>query len=213
MRTWLLVTFLVLCLGSGWTVAQGDQFIMSWDDGDAEDVLGPIEGTVVAAGFQTPSPSARLIGIEMYVCDDGVTNPIDPMMPTTAPFTMYAFKAASVGEGPGFAVGPGYIPFPDWYQYPEGTWLDIVFPSPRDIGDPSVFPGGSFYVGILWMHDSNPLLGVDLDPPNHSGYWLWEPNNWAPYDAGDVLLRAVVSDSAGNAVIDASWSAVKWLYQ
>ena len=217
MRTCMLAVAVALCLGLPWSSALAgsrDEIVMQWDDGEAEGYIARAAGTRVAAGFQAPSSTSRLTGVQIYICDDGVTNPYDPLAPTTEPFELRFFRMAEPGVvEPGDLVGPAYIPFPASWMYPEEYLLDIELPSPRDVGDPSLFPEGWFFVAVKWLHNANPRVGVDLDPPDHSFYWHGAWPTWEPLAGGDVVIRAVVSDSSGSAVIEAGWSAVKWEYR
>ena len=191
-----------------------DELVLSWDDGEPETHIALETDDRAAVGFQAPSVSSRLVGFQFYACDDGAVNPIHPMLPTTAPFLFQVWRVYSSSQvRPGDLVYPGYVPFPDWYSYPEDQWLDIVLPNPIDVGDTETFPEGWFFIGLKWMHDGNPWLGVDSDLPHHDVGWKHEVLSWIPVEEGDVLLRAVVQDSSGTAVLEASWGSLKAGYR
>lgn len=206
---------MLTCLCAGSVLAEGSarpELVLFWDDGEADGVVAPGTGTRVAAAFEAPSSTTRLVGMQLFVADDGVTDPLDPSMPTTAPFVAYVWRSVAPGFIQPGVGSSGYVPF-EWNSYPEGCWVEFCFPTPFDVGDPAVYWDGWFFIGVKWMEDANPQIGLDLDDPGHDTYWTNAGSGWSQYGDGDVLLRAVVRDSSGTAVIDASWAAIKDRYR
>jgi hypothetical protein len=192
--------------------AERTELELVWDDGSAEGGITDPAGMKVAVGFQAPAGFLTLTGMRIYIEDDGLVNATDPELPTTAPFTVWVWSVAGDGE-PGAAANPGYMPFTDFYAYPEESWVDIVLPEPVDLSDSEAFPDGRFYLGIEWEYRDNPVIGLDLDLPHsgHTRFWNWA--TWTVVDTADAMLRAVLVDTSASPVEVRSWGAVKSQYR
>ncbi|MCK4512713.1 hypothetical protein KAW64_13295, partial [bacterium] len=163
--------------------------VLAHDDGTPEEELTGHPGQKVAVHFQAPVWATHVIGVMYYIMDDGVANPNDPEAPTTAPFTVWVWRP-SQDVLPGAPGNDGYVPFPDWYMYPEDAWVRVDLPTPVDITDNDLFPDRQFFVGMGWECRYNPVLGIDTDEPSGSSL-MW---NWAEWEIidGNVMIRAVV---------------------
>ncbi len=181
------------------------------DDSTAEGEFTAQVGQVLAAGFQAPEGTQYLLGARIYIMDDGLANPNGPGLPTTMPFTVWAWE--SVDGTPGAPANDGYLPFTDFAECPEDVWVEITLPEPIDITDPVSFPDRRFFIGLEWEHRNNPVLGLDLDPPFSSQTVHWDWISWSVVDTADVLIRAVVSDTSAVPVEVRSWSGVKSEYR
>ena len=185
---------------------------LSWDDGSAEGEISGRVGRMLAVGFFAPETALSLSGMRIYIMDDGVVNPVDPEVPTTEPFIVWVWTVGSSGE-PGFPANDGYVPFPDYGQYPEDAWVEVVFPEPIDVSDEEHFPNHKFHVGLEWECRENPVIGLDLDAPFSGETWLCDWDGWAVVDTVNALIRAVVCDSSEVPVEVRSWGRVKSGYR
>jgi hypothetical protein len=97
-------------------------------------------------------------------------------------------------------------------QSPGGTWTVLPLPDPVDITNAAHFPDRVFFAGIQFEEQTPYGVGVDTDPPVYgkSLVCYWGDCDW--YGLGDLMIRAVVSDSTGSAVEVLSWGAVKHAY-
>jgi hypothetical protein len=172
--------------------------VLAHDDGTPEEELTGRPGQKVAVHFQAPVWATHVIGVMYYIMDDHVANPYDPEAPTTAPFTVWVWRP-SLDMLPGVPGNDGYVPFPDWYMYPEDAWVRVDLPTPVDITDNDLFPDRQFFVGMGWECRYNPVLGIDTDEPSGSSL-MW---NWAEWEIidGNVMIRAVVSSDCVPEVI------------
>ena len=186
---------------------------LSWDDGSAEGGFTEGAGRKIAVGFYAPEGALSLIAVRFYIMDDGVLNPVDPELPTTAPFTVYVWRPIGSSGEPGPLGSDGYLPFTNYGQYPEDAWVEVVFPEPIDLSDEEHFPNHKFHVGLEWEWRENPVLGLDLDAPFSGETWLWDWDTWAVVDTVNALIRAVVCDSSEVPVEVRSWGRVKSGYR
>ncbi len=182
-----------------------------WDDGSAEGGFAEQQGRRLAVRFQAPPGAWWLTHVRLYIMDDGLEIPGQPGVPTTRLVTIEVRE--DTGTGPGGVAGSGTAY--QWHVepgYEEDAWLDFVPPEPVDLADEESFPGGSFYVGIEWEHRTNPVIGLDLDPPiaGESLYWDW--TSWTVVDTANVMIRAVVSETDTPAERE-SWGRVKSVYR
>jgi hypothetical protein len=165
--------------------------VLAHDDGTPETPTTGQVGMRVAVGYQAPSWAQSVAGIEIYIMDDGVTNPIDPEEPSTWPFTVWIWKQSDTGL-PGAAANQGYVPFVEPYECPEDTLVRVYLPEPVDITDQTSFPDGRFFVGIEWEYRINPYVGVDTTPPAAGSSYRWNWFEWEEVD-GNVMIHAIVS--------------------
>jgi hypothetical protein len=185
---------------------------LSWDDGSAEDGVAPTEVLGLGVGFYAPATALTLTGIRVYMWDDGIPYPPDPQHPSTAPFTVWAYRTGTEGE-PTLPANDGYVPLPWETPCPEDTWIDIVFPEPIDLSDEAYFPGHKFHVGLEWDSQDTLAIGLDLDPPFSGETWYSDSSGWVPVDSADAMIRAVVRDTSGTPVELESWGRVKVQYR
>ena len=215
MRLWIPVLALVLMLAIGLVAtvrASRMDVELSWDDGSAEDGVAPAEVLRLGVGFYAPVTALTLTGIRVYMWDDGIPYPPDPFHPSTAPFTVWAYRTGTEGE-PTVPASDGYVPLPWETPCPEDTWIDIVFPQPIDLSDEAYFPGHKFHVGLEWECQDTLAIGLDLDPPFSGETWYSDSSGWVPVDSEDAMIRAVVRDTSGTPVELESWGRVKVQYR
>ena len=185
---------------------------LSWDDGSAESGVPPTEVLRLGVGFYAPETALTLTGIRVYMWDDGIPYPPDPQHPSTAPFTVWAYRTGTEGE-PTVPASDGYVPLPWETPCPEDTWIDFVFPEPIDLSDETYFPGHKFHVGLEWESQDTLAIGLDLDPPHSGETWYSDPGGWAPVDSVNAMIRAVVRDTSGTPIELESWGRVKSEYR
>ncbi len=185
---------------------------LSWDDGSAEGGVGPAEAMKLSVGFYAPETALTLIGMRVYLWDDGIPYPPDPHHPSIAPFTAWAYRTGTEGQ-PTVPANDGYVPFPWETPCPEDVWIDIVFPEPIDISDETHFPERKFHVGLEWEAQDTLAVGLDLDPPFSGETRYWEWGTGTPVDSLDAMIRAVVCDTSGTPVELESWGRLKSEYR
>lgn len=167
--------------------------VLAWDSGvqpPIQNVVTGQAGMKLAVRFVAPAWATHVTEIHYFIMDDHVDNPHDPGAPSTAPFTAWVWRPT--GELlPGPAANDGYTPF-DWYEYPEGAWVEVVLPEPIDITDEEQFPGRQFFVGLEWDYRNNPYIGCDDVSPIDLMSYRWNWSEWELLDWCDVMIRAVV---------------------
>ena len=165
--------------------------VLSWDDGDPDAFCGTGEGVRIAVWFQAPTWATHVVAVHVWFGGE-----LSPMC------TVWINRAC--GEWP-------YLPGPAGNdgllvdESPGGTWTVLPLPDPVDITNAAHFPDRVFFAGIEYEEQTPYGVGVDTDPPVDgkslvSGEW---------YGLGDLMIRAVVSDSAGSAVEVLSWGGLK----
>jgi hypothetical protein len=190
------------------TGAPRNEIELSWDDGSAEGGFTAQVGRKFAVGFQAPETALSLRAIRLYIMDDGVENPVNPGDPTTRECTIWVWR--DVNGAPGAPANPGeYLAA----GYPEAAWVDFVLTEPVDLSDETHFPDRRFHVGLEWEVRTNPVIGLDLDPPFSGETRGWDWAAWSVVDTADALIRAVVCDSTAVPVELRSWGRVKSEYR
>ena len=170
--------------------------VLSWDDGGPDAFCGADR---VAVWFQAPEWATSVVAVHVWF--GGELSPVCTVW----------INAAS-GEWP-------YLPGPPGNdgllvdQSPGGTWTEFALPDPVDITNAGHFPNRVFFAGVEF--ETQPpayALGVDTDPPvdGKSFVCYWGDCDW--YGLGDLMIRAVVSDSTGSAVEVLSWGSLKHVY-
>ena len=213
--TILLLACLVITPASAEGEAGGPRYeeVLSWDDGSAEFIYPPAVPSwpwnLLAVRFQAPGWARSVVGMQFYVMNDQVEHPDDPNLPTTQPITFWVWRPDE-DSLPGVQANDGYTPFTEMGEYPEDYWVEIRFPTPIDITDPSHFPDGWFFVGIEWLHARNPLLGLDASEPTY-GRTIRGPGSWE-WLSSDALIRALVS-SEWSPIDASSGTYIKTLFQ
>ncbi len=202
----------LLLLSTGLAGAGRGEAVLSWDDGTAEGSTSGLAGQRMAVRFQAPPGNCGLLGLRMYSVDDGLENPIDPQLPTTKPFTVWVWRVGTEGQ-PGPPANDGYVPFTDFYAYPEDAWVEAMLPEPVDLSDPAHFPDGWFFIGIELEYRDSPYVGLDLDPPISGESWFFDWSEWGASDTANLMIRAVVCDSTASPVELESWGRVKQSYR
>ena len=98
-------------------------------------------------------------------------------------------------------------------HYPEDAWLQLVLPEAVYIGDPAQFPDRVFFAGLEFLYRNNPGVGLDsTDPVDlYSRRFNWV--EWELVEYGDIMIRAVVTDTWGSPVEGGSWGVIKSLYR
>jgi hypothetical protein len=167
----------------------GRETVLVHDDGTPESSIAGQTGMRVAVRYQAPAWATSLMGIEIYIMDDLVTNPEDPDLPTTQPFSIWVWELSGAGV-PGLPATDGYVPF-EPYECPEDTLVRVYFPEPVDITDSGTFPDREFFVGIEWEYRLNPYVGLDTDGPDAGSSHRWNWFEWEAVD-GNVMIHAIV---------------------
>ena len=175
--------------------------VLRWDDGECDLGVGSGGATALGVWFQAPEWANSVIGIHVFVADDGDT--------TTWPFStrMWA-PTGGWPYSPGPQVGPVLESGTDYW---EGSWVLFPFSEPVGITDPGEFPDRVFFVGVVW-ESAHPLFGVDWDEPLDGAGWMSNGVDWGPFGVGDIMVRAVVSDDTSTVVARRSWARIKTLY-
>ena len=178
--------------------------VLAWDDGNYGSIYDGVThqaGMALAVMFQAPPWANYITEIQFFIMVDGTADPTEALW-------------ADVWK-PGPDMLPEY-PIVGWQfvagGYPKDAWLEVTLPQPVDIADPAEFPDRIFFVGLIWGHMFNPIIGIDLDPPiDCHSYREWPPG-WELLVEGDAMVRAVVAEST-TPVEPASWTKIKSLWR
>jgi len=175
--------------------AAGKETALSWEDGDYGYIGNSVTGQTgmkVAVYFQAPPWANFVIGMQIFIMNDFLINEEDPELPTTKEFNAFVWEMGD-DYRPASEANSGYTPFPP-NTCPEDSLIQFYFGNAIDITDNSQFPDKQFFVGIEFLHRSNPYVGFDNDEPidEHSFRWNW--SFWEPSTTADYIIRAVVSD-------------------
>jgi hypothetical protein len=175
--------------------AAGKETVLSWDDGEPnyiQDYTTGQNGWFLAVLFQAPPWANYITGAEFYIMNDNETNPNDPQAPSTRPFRIRVWRPTP-DERPGAFANEGYIPCGEYGCYPEDQIVWWNLPNAIDITNHQHFPNKTFFLGMEWLHRSNPRIGLDRDPPIDSKSFQWDWETWKilPLDA---IVHARVSD-------------------
>ena len=174
--------------------------VLSWDDGEPEAYCGYPEAVRVVVWFQAPEWATSFVA--MHVWFAGEWSP---------PFTMWLFRPC--GEWPYEPGAPaGDFCAPAGFPFPGGVWTALSPLDPVDITDPERFPDRVFFAGIGFETQDVDVIGVDTDDPVDGKSLMWNGTLWEPYVPGDIMIRAVVSDSAGTVVEAQTWGGLKAMY-
>ncbi len=174
-------------------VAEGKDTTLTWDDGSFGSINNQTtgqSGMKLATLFQAPTWANYVIGIHFFIMNDDVDNPNDPEAPSTKPFRALVWRP-NQDILPGVEANEGLNPGD---LYPEEAWLELVIPNAVNISNDTHFPDKQFFVGMEWLHRSNPVIGLDdtypIDFKTYRNNWsLWEP-----LESHDAMIRAIVSD-------------------
>ncbi len=174
--------------------------VLSWDDGGPDAYCGPPDVAKAAVWFQAPEWATSVVAVHVWFGGE------------LSPHCTVWVRRAS-GDWPhelgppasdGFAVGPAA----------GGDWTVIPLPDPVDITDAGHFPDRVFFVSIDFEESqAADALGVDTDDPVDLKSLVFNWSVWELYEAGDIMIRAVVSDSTGSAVEVLSWGVLKHTYE
>ncbi len=173
--------------------------VLSWDDGEPDAYCGTPDVAKASVWFQAPEWATSVAAVHVWF--GGEWAPI---------CTVWLYRAS--GEWP-YEPGP---PASDGFVLgvaSGGNWTVIPFPAPVDITDAGLFPDRVFFVGIEFETQSAEALGVDTDEPVDLKSMVFNWSVWELYEAGDIMIRAVVSDSTGSAVDVLSWGVLKHTYE
>jgi hypothetical protein len=192
---------------AGTQITCAEEAVLCWDDGVwdsfAHRVTGQI-GMKVAVRFQAPEWANWVTEIRYYISDDELPTPTDP-------FLAYVWKPSA---GPPILPDePANLGVDSGAGYPKNAWLELTFPEAVYIGDPSEFPDRVFFVGLEWTHRNDPVLWVDYSDPVDDMSWRFNWAVWELWEYGDIMIRAVVSDSWVSPVESRTWSRIKGLYR
>jgi hypothetical protein len=188
--------------------------MLAWDDGayNAYDHrLTGHAGDMLAVMFRAPHWANTVVRVYYHTANDSITHPVNPDWPTTKAFLATFWKPdSSPGPHPaGLAMAQAETDS----MYDEDTWIEYVLPMPLDISDPQQFPERQFFVGLEWLHDLNPYLMFDASAPLDEMGWTSDGVTWYRYEDGDIMIRAIVSDSLGASPVQPeSWGIIKSQY-
>ena len=189
----------VLAAGSTFVFARTEA-VLSWDDGEPDTYCGYPEAPIaVAVWFQAPEWATSLVAVHVWF--GGEWSP---------PCSVWLLRAS--GEWPYEPGQPGSDGFAS-VPVPGGAWSVISLPEPVDITDPGHFPDRVFFTSIEWETQASDAVGVDTDDPIDGHSWVWNWTLWEPYLLGDIMIRAVVSDSTGTVAEAQSWGGLKSIYR
>jgi hypothetical protein len=176
---------------------EGREEELSNDDGeyDAYDhwLTGRI-GDMVAVKYQAPTWANYVTKFIFYSANDQIDNPIDPQLPSTKPFTVHVWRSTVDGT-PG-AQHEFFVPFTDFYAYPEDEWVEATFPEAVDITNNDSFPNKIFFIGVEWDYRSSPAIYEDHSAPiDYSSFLkIYPTTTWELRLLADTMIHAVVSD-------------------
>ena len=172
--------------------------VLSWDDGEPDAYCGHPEAIKMAVWFQAPEWATSVVSVHVWF--GGEWSP---------DCTVWLYRAS--GEWPyvpgplasdGVVVGPAA----------GGAWTAVPLAEPADITDAGHFPDRVFFAGLGLEVQASNAVGVDTDEPTDGKSLVWNWSEWEPYEAGDLMIRAVVSDSTGSAVEVLTWGVLKHVY-
>jgi len=185
-----------------WDSAVAYEEVLSCDDGDSDwQYAQGWEGCRHVAKYEAPEWANWLVGAQYCV---GYFNE----------FYLIVIGPSESSPAPGDSVQ--YVQLvPDMGDAQSRfDWLEVRLEEPVQIRNSGAFPGGVFFVGAEWIHYLQPWFALDMVAPVHGCTWHMTPGNpWQHYTIGDVMIRAIVSDTIGTPVGGATWSAVKALYR
>ena len=194
----------LFALPSSWLCdrAVAYEAVLSCDDGDSDwQYAQGWEGCRLVAKYEAPDWANWLVGVQYYVSSFNefyliVLGPSE-WSPAPADSIQYVQLVPDMGDA-----------------QTRFEWLEVRLEEPVQIGDSGIFPGGVFFAGAEWIHYLQPHFALDMVAPVHGCTWSMTPGNpWQNYTSGDVMIRAIVSDTAGTPVEGASWSTLKALYR
>ena len=194
----IIVSICAVLAACSTSVFARTEAVLSWDDGEPDAYCGYPEAIKVAVWFQAPEWATSVVAVHVWF--GGEWSP---------PFTVWLLRAS--GEWPyepgppgsdGFASGP----------VPGGTWSLVSLPDPVDISNPAHFPDRVFFASIEWETQAPDGVGVDTDPPVDGKSLVSNGSGWEWYELGDLMIRAVVSDSTGTPVELQTWGGLKSRY-
>jgi hypothetical protein len=189
--------------------------VLYWDDGDYDYVSNVITGEPgdrVAVMFQAPQWANYVTHVQYFVANDNVMHPVNPMWWTTKPFLVTLWAPSADGD-----PHPGELAMEQTEtdsMYAEDSWFEFELSVPLSISDAVEFPNRTFFAGLQWLHHHNPLVTFDQSNPQELMGWVAETDEWLRFQQGDVMIRAVVSDSLESSSVEAStWGRVKSAYR
>jgi hypothetical protein len=203
----LLAVAAAVCPEAGSPQSPRDATELFWDDGVFEDVLSGVSGAQAAVRFTAPEDARYLLGARIYTaeCQASTSWPFEDYV---APFNVWVW-ASSADTSAGPALPTKIEPACTGLTCPHDAWLDVEFNPPVRLVDAGAFPGGVFFVGVEWEHRFCPYLGIDESPPVSGRSWVRSGTTWNRLLEGDMLLRAVVSDTFDSSVSERSWGSIK----
>jgi len=207
------VCVVALAVGSPAQGARSEE-TLSWDDGDYDYIGNHITGQVgmgLAVMFEAPQWANWITEIHYFIMDDFIENPDDPSQPTTSPFSVCVWAPTGAGMVfPGEQVNE-YLTTEA--HYPEDAWLQFVLPEAVYVGDAVQFPDRVFFVGLEFLSRNNPGIAFDSTDPVDAQSRRFNWVEWELVECGDIMIRAVVSDSWGSPVERGSWGVIKGMFR
>ena len=153
-------------------------------------------GDQIAVRFQAPTWANYVTKFIFYSANDQTVNPIDSQLPSTKPFTAWVWRCTGE-QRPGLPANDGYVPFTEFYMYPEDDWVEVTFPNAVDITNGANFPDKQFFVGLEWEYRLSPHIYEDHSLPiDYCSFLKIDIPNapWDPRLQADTMIHAVVSD-------------------
>ena len=206
-----LCVIALLLAGSASAVEARRETVLFWDDWESY-TLDPFVGLVgerVCVFFQAPPWARSVAGLQVFISNDGI--PAEPPdIWTTEPFLAYVWRVTPGEPRPSLAVCYGANSGSD---YVEDELLELRFPEPVSIEDYAVFPDKHFFVGLEWLHESNPIVLAAAPGPLVYKTWEYRSGHWDICLDRNVMLRAIVTDAAGTPVEGVTWARVKAMFR
>ena len=197
----------VLVFASGAGAARARRETLSYDDGEyavIDSLVAGDTGTALAVLFQAPPWATALVEIQ-YLFVDTCSAEAELDRPPAFLVTAWSPDDSGLPESPPVAVANS------GESYPLGEWASFALPGAVSLTDPAEFPDRKFFVGLQWLTDLSPAVGVDTGLGTigvfHNG------SDWVQLVGGTGMVRAVVSDSLVVPVEQESWGRVKGLYR
>jgi hypothetical protein len=197
---------LLVCT-SGARAERARRETLRYDDGEyavVDSVVVGEAGSALAVAFQAPPWAVALVEVQYLFV--GASRE-EAVVQRAAPFlvTVWSPDAGFLPEDPAVAV------VNSGESYELGSWAPFALPAAVSLTDTEEFPDRTFFVGLQWVTDLAPAVGVD------TGEGLIGVFNdgvsWQELTGGTGMIRAVVSDTLTVPVERQSWGRVKALYR
>jgi len=185
--------------------------LFAWDDGEVDDSVYGRAGTAVGVMFIAHPPTTYVTEIHVYTEYDCCMYPDQPYIPLREFLVRVWTPSLGYPPVPWRPVGRGAY---SGEEYPEQAWVSLVLPQPVRIDSDLYYPDRVFFAVVEWEHTCSPFIGIDDDgpQPGMSRRRLGPSMAWDDYP-GNLMIRAVGTDSLGTPVDLVSWGTVKTRYR